>query len=97
MNVLALLSRFECTLCILTVYPHLLQVCIAFAFAVSTSMEKTKLAKAIADIFVALSKGLDYQLSNTGHANRVECTGGLWFSQVALTPHHPTIHVAPCA
>lgn len=33
-------------------------MCIAFAFAVSTAMEKTKLAKAIADIFVALSEFL---------------------------------------
>jgi hypothetical protein len=33
-----------------------LQVCIAFAFAVSTAMEKTRLARAIADVFVALSE-----------------------------------------
>jgi di/tricarboxylate transporter len=33
-----------------------LQVCIAFAFATSTAMEKTKLAQAIANVFVALSE-----------------------------------------
>jgi hypothetical protein len=33
-----------------------LQVCIAFAFAVSTAMEKTRLARAIADVFVGLSE-----------------------------------------
>lgn len=31
-------------------------ICIAFAFAVSTAMEKTKLANAIASVFVALSE-----------------------------------------
>lgn len=36
-------------------------VCIAFAFAVSTAMEKTKLAKAIADVFVALSNKIGGQ------------------------------------
>lgn len=33
-------------------------VCIAFAFAVSTAMEKTKLAQAIAQLFVGLSESL---------------------------------------
>ena len=48
---LSICSHFACYSCVL-------QVCIAFAFAVSTAMEKTKLAKAIADLFVALSEFL---------------------------------------
>jgi di/tricarboxylate transporter len=37
-------------------------VCIAFAFGVSTAMEKTKVAKAIAEVFVSMSESLSLVL-----------------------------------
>eukprot|EP00879_Flechtneria_rotunda_P025308 GHRR01026886.1.p1 GENE.GHRR01026886.1~~GHRR01026886.1.p1 ORF type:complete len:683 (+),score=201.90 GHRR01026886.1:1107-3155(+) len=39
-------------------------ICIAFAFAVSTAMEKTKLALAIAELFVALSRAIGGQVAS---------------------------------
>lgn len=38
-------------------------ICIAFAFAVSTAMEKTKLALAIANVFVALAQVIGGQVA----------------------------------
>jgi di/tricarboxylate transporter len=56
------------------------QVCIAFAFAVSTAMEKSGLAQTIAGVFVALSELL--------MAVPLVCAG-CWLKQYQLQAAHP--------